>query len=154
MLIIAQNANMSSCQNMPQTCQRFMPLFVQAKTTQLPRQKENEGTLKETKFPQFCLSCHLSYAVASRLWRSSCLELIQNRKACRVCSLDQNERSTGLRAGRNDLRPFSLKIFRPSESEAAASCGSEPCRSFVFGPRQGSTLFRFCSSKHNDLRAV
>ena len=42
---------MSSCQNMPQTCQRFMPLFVQGKQLNLQGKKKNEGTLKETKFP-------------------------------------------------------------------------------------------------------
>ena len=43
---------MSSCQNMPQTCQRFMPLFVQGKQLNLQGKKKNEGTLKETKFPR------------------------------------------------------------------------------------------------------
>ena len=37
---------MSPCQNMQQTCSRFMP-----DSTQGFKAKENEGTLKETKFP-------------------------------------------------------------------------------------------------------
>ena len=67
----------------------------------------------------------LSYAVASKLLqRSSCLELIQNRKSVERLRT-KNERSTGLRSvRRNDLRPFSSKILRPSESQLD-DCGLE-----------------------------
>ena len=45
-----KHANMPTCKNMPQTCQRFMPMFVQAKQLNV-QGKRNEGTLKETEFP-------------------------------------------------------------------------------------------------------
>ena len=32
--------------------------LLKTKTTQGSKAKENEGTLKETKFPHFCLRCH------------------------------------------------------------------------------------------------
>ena len=43
---------MSPCQNMQQTCSRFMPkVCSRQKATQGFKAEENEGTLKETKFP-------------------------------------------------------------------------------------------------------
>ena len=94
----------------------------------------------------------LSYAAASRLLqRSSCWELIGNRKGVERTASDQNEISRGLRAaGRNDHRPFwpkKLVFVTPTESVSERVRGLQPSASVIPRLSQKRILLEFLTRK-------